>query len=695
MTQLLPFIGQWGHVAAAVAFGLLALWLVQRLSSAPKGLPLCLASCATTCWALSFAITGPHSAITWSVASIRDLFWLSYMHRLWRSDLRRSDGDHAVKALYAVLTFVIAGRALVDLTPLALTSWPRLLDAAFFASIILRMISEIGALVLLHNLYTAVMPTTRDAIRLPIIAMTIMWAYDLNLNTIAYLAHDIPMTLAALRGPVMALLAPLFALGVLRAGATPLKLSRTATFQSLSLVAIGGYLVIMVGGSALLQLLAPHFVSIFQVSFVFVTALAALVMLPNARLRATLRVLLSKHFFQHRYDYRAEWLRFTDTLGREDGTSAGLNERAIKAVADITESEGGLLLTPDANNGLIFQAHWNWGDADVLGRMAGPETLEYFRTTRRIFEIDTVRRNFASDAEARAIPEWLLANPRAWVIVPLIHFDDLKGLVVLDRPLLDRPLDWEDFDLLRVAGRQVASYLAEAMGQQALSDAQRFDEFNRRFAFIMHDIKNLVSQLSLVTRNAERHIGNPEFQRDMLATLDNSTKRMNDLLAKLSQHNKGRNDEPRPIALGALVEAIAAGKRAQHPIVIAGETALFGLADPVRLEQAISHLIQNAIDASAPADPVTITIALADDAPQISIIDTGCGMSADFIHHQLFKPFSSTKENGFGIGAYEAQQLLVAMGGRLSVKSRPGRGTIFTITLPSVNSAANIKDIAA
>lgn len=695
MTLLLPFIGQWGHVGAAVAFGLLALWLVPRLSSAPKGLPLCIASCATTCWGLSFAITGPHSAITWSVASIRDLLWLSYMHGLWRSDLRRSDGDHAVKLLYAVLTFVIAGRALVDLTPLALTNWPRLLDAAFFASIILRMISEIGALVLLHNLYTAVMPTTRDAIRLPIIALTVVWAYDLNLNTIAYLAHDIPQILVALRGPMMAILAPVFALGVLRAGETPLKLSRTVTFQSLSLVAIGGYLVIMVGGSALLQLFAPNFLNVFQVSFVFVTALAALIMLPNARLRATLRVLLSKHFFQHRYDYRAEWLRFTDTLGREDGTSAGLNERAIKALADITESDGGLLLTPDANNGLIFRAQWNWGDADVRGRMAGPETLDYFRTTRRIFEIDTVRRNFASDTEARAIPEWLLANSRAWVVVPLIHFDDLKGLVVLDRPLLDRPLDWEDFDLLRVAGRQVASYLAEAMGQQALSDAQRFDEFNRRFAFIMHDIKNLVSQLSLVTRNAERHIGNPEFQHDMLATLDNSTKRMNDLLAKLSQHNKGRTDEPRPIALGALVEAIAAGKRAQHPIVISGETALLGVADPARLEQAISHLLQNAIDASPPTDPVTISIAVANDAPQISIIDTGCGMTADFVHHQLFKPFSSTKENGFGIGAYEAQQLLVAMGGRLSVKSRPGRGTIFTITLPSVTNAPNIEDIAA
>jgi putative PEP-CTERM system histidine kinase len=692
---LLPFITQWGHVVAAMSFSLLALWLAQRLRTAPKGLPLCLASCVTVCWALSVALIGPRAPFSWFALSIRDLFWLIYMHRLWSYDLRRSEGDQSVKLLYGVLTFVIAGRALVDLTPLALGAWPRLLDAAFFASIILRMISDIGALVLLHNLYTAIMPKTRDAIRLPIIAISVMWAYDLNLFTVAYLAHHMPQALVALRGPLLALLAPLFALGVMRAGAQPLKLSRTATFQSLSLVAIGGYLIIMVVGSAALQLIAPHYVSLFQVSFVFVTSLAALILLPNARLRATARVLLSKHFFQHRYDYRAEWLRFTDTLGRQDGATAGLHERTIKAVADITESDGGLLLTADANNGLIYQAHWNWDESQLPGRTAGRETLDYFRSTRRIFEIDSVRNKQATDAEARAIPEWLLANARAWVIVPLIHFDELKGLVVLDRPLLDRPLDWEDFDLLRVAGRQVASYLAEAMGQQALSDAQRFDEFNRRFAFIIHDIKNLVSQLSLVTRNAERHIGNPEFQRDMLATIDNSAKRMNDLLAKLSQHNQGRNDEPRAMAVGALVEAVAASKRAQHPIVVSGDTSVLALADPARLEQALGHLLQNAIDASAPAEPVTVHIDLIADAAQISIIDTGAGMSADFVQTQLFKPFASTKDNGFGIGAYEAQQLIIAMGGRLSVRSRPGAGSTFTIKLPHVASAANLRDIAA
>src|SRR5690606_23239496 len=76
--------------------------------------------------------------------------------------------------------------------------------------------------------------------------------------------------------------------------------------------------------------------------------------------------------------------------------------------------------------------------------------------------------------------------------------------------------------------------------QAALIEAQQFEEFNRRFAFIMHDIKNLVSQLSLVARNAERFAGNPEFQKDMVLTIKDSVGKMNDLLARLGQHNTAR-----------------------------------------------------------------------------------------------------------------------------------------------------------
>ena len=72
----------------------------------------------------------------------------------------------------------------------------------------------------------------------------------------------------------------------------------------------------------------------------------------------------------------------------------------------------------------------------------------------------------------------------------------------------------------------------------------------------------------------------------------------------------------------------------------------------------------------------------------VAIADKGIGMDGDFVRNRLFEPFASTKPGGFGIGAFEARSLIAAMGGRLTVDSRPGRGTTFTILLPAPEAPA-------
>jgi putative PEP-CTERM system histidine kinase len=280
------------------------------------------------------------------------------------------------------------------------------------------------------------------------------------------------------------------------------------------------------------------------------------------------------------------------------------------------------------------------------------------------------------------VPGWLSAMDRAWAAVPLSHEGRLAGLVILEHPAIRRRLDWEDFDLFRTAGIQAASWIAEARGQQALADARRFDEFSRRFAFIMHDIKNLVSQLSLVTRNAERHADNPEFRADMIATLQSSVRKMNDLLARLSPGAARESDPPRAVEVPPLLDAIAAAKQRQHPVRAFAEAGLVAMADPIGLEQAISHLVQNAIDASEPDAPVVLRAFESGGDVAIEVIDRGAGMTAEFVRTRLFQPFASTKEQGFGVGAFEAKSLIAAMGGRLEVETRLGDGTRFTLFLP-------------
>ncbi len=685
---MLVQISLWSHAVAAILFGALTVWIGQQAITERSKWMMAVACAATAIWALALAVAGPTSVLAKLGEGVRNLSWVGYMFILWR----QGAGDQwskSLASLYGVVCMVIVMAALVGLAPLVYSGSPRLLNAAFFATLYLGIIVSIGALVIVHNLYISATSGARESIRLPMIALAVMWIYDLNLYTISYLSSSTPQDLLALRGLELVFLAPVFGLSMRHGAGVAMRLSRSATFQTLSLVAIGVYLIVMVLLTAAIETVAGKHAHAAQIVFVFGTSIATLILLPSERFRAWFNVKIAKHLFKHRYDYRAEWLRFTDTIGRPGEEAIPLDMRIVKAIADITESPGGLLLIPDQARNLIGQTQWNWDDMAAPATAASEDSCAYFQASGRIVELDAVRdSNNTAAIDAKFVPEWILVDTTAWVIVPLVHFDRLAGVVVLQRPKIDRTLDWEDFDLLRVVSRQVASYLAEARGQEALAHAQQFDEFNRRFAFIMHDIKNLVSQLSLMTRNAERHVGNPAFQVDMIATLKNSTARMNDMLARLSQHNKVKSEDPQVILAGPLIERIAAAKRVGHPIVVSGDANQFIIADSARLEQALAHLVQNAIDASTPSDPVIIHVRRIRDDAIIEVQDSGHGMSSHFISHMLFKPFASTKQDGFGIGAFEARALITAMGGRVEVSSQEGRGSTFRILLPSARGPA-------
>ncbi|MGH6729106.1 MAG: ATP-binding protein, partial [Sphingomicrobium sp.] len=224
--------------------------------------------------------------------------------------------------------------------------------------------------------------------------------------------------------------------------------------------------------------------------------------------------------------------------------------------------------------------------------------------------------------------------------------------------------------------------------QQALMNAQRFEDFNRRFAFILHDVKNLVSQLSLLARNAERHADNADFRTDMVATLKGSVGKMNDLLARLAPAADQRPAKLEPAPLRPLVASAIAAKRGDHEVKLLGDGNIWVMADPLLLEQAIGHLVQNAVDASTPSQPVTLRMDGNDAQVTITIADTGAGMDNNFVRTRLFQPFASTKKGGFGVGAFEAKSILCAMGGRLAVESRLGEGSCFTVTLPAAKPAA-------
>ena len=682
MGSLLDYISLFGHGIAAALFGALAIWQFQRkVDRTDKHIWLIIAIALTSFWALSIAVEGYFSPISRSSETLRNFGWLAFMFTLLRAGEGR-DEPKTVNVIYAALSFVLIGQMLVDSLLPAFAGSPRLQGVTLYTSLVLRMLFSVGALVLVHNLYSISAPETRWGIRLPMASLAAIWTFDLNLYTITYLTQQTPVELYAMRGPMMATIAPILVLASLRNTEWNLKLSRSVAFRSLSLVAIGSYLLMMLVIATALQIIGGDYARLAQISFLFGTSIGALLLLPSGRFRAWLKVKLAKNFFQHRYDYRSEWIRFTDTIGRPGADSAPFHERVIKAIADITDSPAGLLLVPDECGQLVLQSRWNWSWIEVPALACTARTSAFFEHTSHIVEFDTLRAGQDEKCDATAIPDWMNADTHIWVAVPLVHFDRLAGLMLLARPRVNRKLDWEDLDMLRVVGRQVASYLAEYRSQESLSEVQRFDEFNRRMAFIMHDIKNLVSQLSLLAGNAKRHADNPAFQADMIDTLQDSAQKMNGLLERLSQHNKANPEEPKPVKIAELVRSTIEKKRLLHNLESNEIEDLTVMADPARVEQILGHLIQNAIDASAKDKPITIDARRRDLSVAISVSDQGTGMSNEFIRTQLFKPFSSTKQGGFGIGAYEARALAQAMNGRLEVESTVGAGSRFTLILP-------------
>jgi putative PEP-CTERM system histidine kinase len=238
-----------------------------------------------------------------------------------------------------------------------------------------------------------------------------------------------------------------------------------------------------------------------------------------------------------------------------------------------------------------------------------------------------------------------------------------------------RELNFEDRDLLKTAGRHVAAHLAQLDADAHLAEAHQFETYNRMTAFVMHDLKNIAAQLRLISQNAGRHRGNPEFVDDALRTVDSAANRMTKLIHQLASREEGGTMQSVDLAACAERAATRCSGHALAPRVVA-ESRPVVFADPERLTTVIEHAVRNAQDATGASGEIRIDVALRGRRPLLSVTDTGAGMDAAFVRERLFRPFDTTKgARGMGIGAFQMREYVRSLGGDLEVDSEPGRGT--------------------
>lgn len=514
------------------------------------------------------------------------------------------------------------------------------------------------------------------------LGLAIVFAFDVYLWSDAMMFGRLDPDALAVRGPVHTLAVPAMFIGARRRSdwIARLQVSRSAAFHSAALVLAGLYLLLLSGIGYYVRYFGGSWGGALQLSLVF-AAMAFLVALAvSGGLRAKLRVFVGKNFFSYRYDYREQWLRFTATL------AAGSSEQdvglsVIQGLAHMVECPAGSLWTR-AEPGAPYAQRARWNMPEVPTTEAAESALcTFMRDKGWVVDLDEFR-SAPRRYDGLALPTWLLGTDNAWLVVPLPTGDGLLGFVVLGHPRTPIDLNWEVLDLLKTSSRQAAAHLAQMQATEALLEARKFDAFNRMSAFVVHDLKNIVTQLSLMLKNAERLHDNREFQQDMLLTVESSLEKMRRLMLQLREgaappgSSHGVEIEPIVGRLQAMVQA--QGRKLELPRLERVATR----GHDERLERVLGHLVQNALDATPASGRVWLQVERYSGQVKIEVGDTGAGMSEDFVQTRLFKPFSSTKGSGMGVGSYESAQYIRELGGSIKVVSRPGEGTVMTVLLP-------------
>lgn len=688
-------VGALSYLSGALAQLFLAALLTVRRPQSLRGRWLILSSTVTASWCVLLALQEEFGVfpppLIWMIELLRDYVWLAFLGKLLGQHEGvayppRQRGIGAIRAgvQVAVLSMGIYGW----LTPYLQPHFPQFFGKSWqeFGLVALSILG----LALVEQFYRNTRPDLRWRIKLICLALGGMFAYDFYLYTDALLFDRINPDLWAARGALTGVIVPLIATSAAKNPEWNLDLyiSRRIVFHSATLLGTGVYLLSMGTVGYYIRVFGGEWGAVIQIVFVAAASLALVLLLFSAQTRARMRVFLTKNFFNYAYDYREEWLTLTRTLV-DAGSGLSLEERIIFAIGRLVESQSGLLWWRDATGALAWRACYGTPQVDVARLESDDPVVTYMARREWIVNLAEMQ-SMPESYDGLDRPAWLKPDSNAWLLLPMFRDEGrLCGVLLLCKPRAAIKWDWEVLDLLKTASTVAASYLALDDAGRQLTEARQFEGFNRLSAFVIHDLKNLIAQLTLVLRNAERHHDNPAFVRDAFKTLDHVVERMNRLMNQL--RNAGPSVVSESVDVGRLLDEVTTARACQVPAPAFenGTAGVLVTANRDRLFSAFEHIVHNGQDAAGKHGQVRLRLSHSEpDRIAIEIEDTGPGMSAEFIRTRLFRPFDTTKGlTGMGIGAYESREYIRSIGGEVIVTSEPGKGTTFRIVIPRQTSA--------
>lgn len=456
-----------------------------------------------------------------------------------------------------------------------------------------------------------------------------------------------------------------------------LTISRQALYGSLTVGVLGVYLLAVGVLGWLLNHLGIGEELFLGSIVVFLSALGLSALLLSDSVRWRVKRFIARNFYRSKYDYRTEWSNFTKRLGSLV-TIEELAPQLLGVVVETVGSRAGVLYLRDPRDGRYHAA-----DAVGLGRTIAPldedHPLVVALSSRRTPLLLDDR-----DSSPSLPPTMASEFPERAVVVPLRWRTELVGVLLLGPERTAATYTIEDLEFLETIAEQAAGVVATAHLAEDLARSRAFEAFHRVTSFVVHDLKNSISSLSMLSQNALRHYDDPEFQRDSIKTLAQTVERMQGLLGRMSASADPGALLIQPVGLAALVlDAIGPLVREDRITVVKDLASVPPIpGDAEALRRVVQNLITNAVQSID--GPGTITVKVYEEAGHAVVVvrDTGCGMSEAFIRKSLFSPFSTTKKGGWGIGLYHSKAIVEAHGGTIEATSIEGTGTTFWVRLP-------------
>jgi putative PEP-CTERM system histidine kinase len=674
------------YSTSAIAFAVLAILVVSRYFRRMEDRTLFMASVATAVWALVIVAQNswgsPGFLTRYSFELLRSFAWIIFLFAMVRTTTKQRDPAYKIKKLLGVIATAIFAVLLF------LTILEMVFDGGWLsgkAMILGQIALALLGLTIIEQIWRNSIAFGRSNIKYSCVGIGTIFTYDFFMYADALLFGEISQSFWNARGFINASMVPLFAITVINTRKQPVdfQLSRTAVFHAGALLFAGAYLLFLALGGYYVRALGGDWGEALQALFVTVSLAFLATLLISRRIRARLMVLISQNFFDYKYDYREEWLKLTRELADLSGAPP-LQDRVIRILAGLVESNSGTIWLKGEQDAYVLKSSLNQSLPKHTIIDADAEIVRFFQDREWIINLDEYRRDPVS-YHLLEIPDAITKIPEGWLIIPLYHGQELYGMALIGNPYSSVELNWENFDLIKVVARQTCNLLAQADAQNRLSRAMQFEAVSKASAFMIHDLKTVIAQLSLLVKNAPKHRNNPAFIDDMINTTDHAVRKMSNLVDHIHKPASENEAPLNTINLTGMVKELVEHHKNQTPAPILEREPedIFVKADREQLRSVIGHIIQNAQDATPANGEVTLSLKIAKGHVVLFIQDSGTGMTRDFIAGQLFKPFASTKGlTGMGIGAYQAREYIRKIGGDIDVTSEPGVGSCFSLRIP-------------